>query len=301
MRYIAALLAAWLVVPVVSCGSQPADMQQSDDVLVSVGDSALTVAEVLRRMPAGLSPADSANMFERIVGHWVRDLVLLDVAEKNIPYPDRIERMVEAYRNGLIVDQYLSTVSEHAVDDVSEKRIKEYFDSHRGMLVLEQPLVRGVFVKVAENDETLDNLRRWMSRLSDEDVDNIEKYGLRQASRYEYFRDEWHEWNVIAEQIPYRFFDADAFVSSSADFETSADGSVYLLHISDYITSGNEMPYEFARLKIREILRAADVASHRDRLMDDIYRDRIRSGELRPGLYDPVTRTMKVSAEKSRN
>ena len=61
------------------------------------------------------------------------------------------------------------------------------------------------------------------------------------------------------------------------------------------------MPYEFARLKIREILRAADVASHRDRLMDDIYRDRIRSGELRPGLYDPVTRTMKVSAEKSRN
>ena len=169
------------------------------------------------------------------------------------------------------------------------------------MLVLEQPLVRGVFVKVAENDETLDNLRRWMSRLSDEDVDNIEKYGLRQASRYEYFRDEWHEWNVIAEQIPYRFFDADAFVSSSADFETSADGSVYLLHISDYITSGNEMPYEFARLKIREILRAADVASHRDRLMDDIYRDRIRSGELRPGLYDPVTRTMKVSAEKSRN
>lgn len=301
MRYIAALLAAWMVVPVVSCGSQPADMQQSDDVLVSVGDSALTVAEVLRRMPAGLSPADSANMFERIVGHWVRDLVLLDVAEKNIPDPDRIERMVEAYRNGLIVDQYLSTVSEHAVDDVSEKRIKEYFDSHRGMLVLEQPLVRGVFVKVAENDETLDNLRRWMSRLSDEDVDNIEKYGLRQASRYEYFRDEWHEWNVIAEQIPYRFFDADAFVSSSADFETSADGSVYLLHISDYITSGNEMPYEFARLKIREILRAADVASHRDRLMDDIYRDRIRSGELRPGLYDPVTRTMKVSAEKSRN
>ena len=301
MRYIAALLAAWLVVPVVSCGSQPADMQQSDDVLVSVGDSALTVAEVLRRMPAGLSPADSANMFERIVGHWVRDLVLLDVAEKNIPDPDRIERMVEAYRNGLIVDQYLSTVSEHAVDDVSEKRIKEYFDSHRGMLVLEQPLVRGVFVKVAENDETLDNLRRWMSRLSDEDVDNIEKYGLRQASRYEYFRDEWHEWNVIAEQIPYRFFDADAFVSSSADFETSADGSVYLLHISDYITSDNEMPYEYARLKNRELLRAADVASHRDRLMDDIYRDRIRSGELRPGLYDPVTRTMKVSAEKSRN
>ena len=301
MRYIAALLAAWLVVPIVSCGSQPADTQQSDDVLVSVGDSALTVADVLRRMPAGLSSADSANMFERIVGHWVRDLVLLDVAEKNIPDPDRIERMVEAYRNGLIVDQYLSTVSEHAADDVSEERIKEYFETHRGMLVLEQPLVRGVFVKVAENDETLDNLRRWLSRLSDEDVDNIEKYGLRQASRYEYFRDEWHEWNVIAEQIPYRFFDADAFVSSSADFETVADGSVYLLHISEYITSGNEMPYEFARHKIREILHAADVASHRDRLMDDIYRDRIRSGELRPGLYDPVRRTMKVSAEKSRN
>ncbi|MDE6392229.1 MAG: peptidyl-prolyl cis-trans isomerase [Muribaculaceae bacterium] len=301
MRYIAAFAAACLLVQLLSCRSQSADAQQSDDVLVSVGDSTLTVSEVLRRIPAGLNPADSANMFERIVGDWVRDLVLIDVAEKNIPDMDRIDRMVEAYRNGLIVSQYLSTVSERAADDVPESRIKRYYETHRDGLVLDQPLVKGVFVKVAANDETLDNLRKWMSRLTDEDVDNIEKYGLRQATRYEYFRDEWHEWSVIAEQIPYRFFDADAFVSSSADFETEADGSVYILHISDYIPSGKEMPYEFARLKIREILRATDVASHRDRLMEDIYRERIRSGALRPGLYDPVGRKFSNPVDNSKN
>lgn len=301
LRYIVLILAVGMMLVSVSCGDGREDKSASGDVLVSVGDSSLTVDEVLLRIPRGLDPTDSVNMFRRIVGDWVRDLVLIDVAEKNIPDMARIERMTEAYRNGLIVSQYLSVMSERSASDVPESRIRDYYEAHRSSFVLDQPLVKGIFIKVADNDESLDNLRRWMSHMTDESVDNIEKYGLRQASRYEYFRDEWHEWNVVAEQIPYRFFDADAFVRSSSGFETSVDGSVYLLHISDYVPSGSEMPYEFARHKIREILRATDIASYRERLIVDIYRDRIRSGELCPGLYDPVKGEMKTPAVNSCN
>lgn len=294
LRYIASYVVASVAVFVASCGSETSGRQDVGDVLVAVGDSTLTMSDVLNQIPVGLNPVDSANMFIRIVGDWVRDLVLRDVAEKNIPDMERIERMTESYRNGLIVNQYLSTMSDHADDDISESRIKEYYEANHADMVLSQPLIKGAFIKVAENDESLDNLRRWMSQLNDEAVDNIEKHGLRQASIYEYFRDEWHEWNVVAEQIPYRFFDADAFVRSSDNFETSAEGSVYLLHISEYIPSGNEMPYEFARLKIREILRATDKASYIDRLILDIYKDRIKSGKLRPGLYDPLKGELKT-------
>ena len=278
-----------------SCGSKEADAQQDDEVLVSVGDSVLTVSAVVRQIPRGLDPADSAAMFRRITDAWVMDLVLIDVAEKNIPDLDKIERMVEAYRNDLIVNRYLSTMAEQAGSDVPESRVKEYYEANRQEFVLTQPLVKGVLVKVSETDESLDNLRMWMTDLNDATVDKIEKTGLRQASAYRYFRDEWTEWSAVAEQIPYRFFDADAFVRSSRNFETTAEGSVYLLHISEYLLSGTEMPYEYARVKIKEILRASDISAFRRKLTEEIYGDKIRQGILKPGIYDSVKREIKTT------
>lgn len=282
------------------CGSKDSEIQPDDDVLVSVGDSVLTVSAVVRQIPRGLDPVDSAALFRRITDAWVMDLVLIDVAEKNIPDLDRIERMVEAYRNDLIVNRYLSTMTMQSGGDISEKRVKEYYEANREKFILTQPLVKGVLVKVSEADESLDNLRQWMSDLNDESLDKIEKTGLRQASAYRYFRDRWTEWSAVAEQIPYRFFDADAFVRSSKYFETTAEGSVYLLHISEYMLSGTEMPYEYASVKIREILRASDMAGFRRRLIDDIYGDKIRRGVLKPGIYDPVKREIKSTNKQNR-
>lgn len=300
MRYfrdITVTILSAIVATLSSCGSKPVEAQGGDDILVTFGDSTLTKSDVLRRIPRGLDPADSAHLFSRIVDGWIRDLVLSDVAEKNISDPERIERMVEAYRNSLIVNEYLQSMSDKAGSDIPESRIREYYDANHEQMVLTQPLVKGAYLKVSANDESLDNLRRWMTQFTDESFDKIEKSGLRQASQYKYFKDEWHEWNVITDQIPYRFYDADAFVRSTKNFETSDGGSVYLLHISEYLPTGTEMPYEFARLKIREILRVSDIAAMRNNLMIDIYRQRIDEGKLRPGLYDPVAGRMKEDPE----
>lgn len=288
-RLILPFLSVLSLCALVGCGQKEKMVPGDDGVLVQVGDSTLRMADVLLKIPVGLSPEDSAAMFNSIVGDWVRDLVLADYAEKNIPDMARIDRMVEEYRNNLIVNEYLRNMSDRVGSDVAESRVRDYYAAHRAEMVLEQPLVKGAFIKLSETDESLDDLRRWMSRLSEQDVDNIEKSGLRRAAQYSYFNDQWQEWSSVAEQIPYRFFDADAFLNSTHYFETSDNGIVYLLHISDYINSGHEMPYEFARLRIREILHTADVSAYRRRLMDDIYRDQIKAGVLRPGLYDPVT------------
>lgn len=297
-RYILSVLFTVLLPIISSCGKKPAVSQENEDVLVTVGDSSLTVTEVVRRIPAGLSVEDSTSLFDRIVEEWVRDLVLADYAENNIPDIQRIDRMVEAYRNNLIVNQYLQSMSEGAKTEISEERIRRFYDANHESMVLEQPLVKGVFLKVAETDESLPGLRRWFAQFNDNAIDYIEKSGLRQALQYKYFKDEWIEWGAIAEQIPYRFFDADAFLRSTKNFETTDAGSVYLLRISDFVPSGSEMPYEFARLKIAEIIESSDVASYRKRLISDIYRRQINDGILKPGKYDPLTGNYKDDKRK---
>lgn len=264
------------------------------EILVSVGDSSLRMADVLLRMPRGLTPEDSTAMFNRIVDGWVRNLVLSEYAQKNIPDLDKIDRLTEAFRNNLIVNSYLNSMIEQGKNDVSEERVRQYFEANRENMVLDEPVIKGAFLKVGESVGDIDHLRAWMSEFSESSIDKVEEAGLKYASTYNYFKDEWRPWSSVAEQIPYRFFDADAFVRSTRDFETNDAGSIYLLHISDYLLSGTEMPYEYARDRIREILVKYDLGKRQEKLIADIYRKQIKEGVLRPGIYDPLGHKLKT-------
>ena len=283
-----------------SCVGNEVPEKTDDDILVSVGDSSLTLREVLADIPSGISPEDSTEMFHAIVDNWIRDLMLYGVAVKNVPDIDRIERLVSDYRNNLIIASYLRQMEESGEHIVREGDIRKYYDSHKEELILEQPLVKGVFLKVPDNDENLPRLRKWMASPGDEAVDNIEKHGLKQASQYEYFMDTWQEWNRVADQIPYKFFDADAFVSDTRDFETTYGGSAYILHISEYLGSGSRMPYEYARGKISGILLNAEMSKYRNSLINALLRKEMENGTLRAGLYDPVSGRMRDNENKEK-
>lgn len=285
---IAAVVA--VVAGALSCSGPDQAPADENEELVAFGDSALRLRDVISRIPAGLDPVDSLAMFGNLVDEWVRQMALADFAQKNLTDYDRIERMVDAYRTNLIVSSYLQSMAEQSQSVIEETRIKNYFEVNKENMVLEEPIVKGAFLKVNESDESLDRLRQWMSEFSDRSIDRIEEAGLRHASNYQYFKDQWMPWSEIAQQIPYRFFDADAFVKSQNNFETADGGSVYLLHISDYRLSGSIMPYEYARQVISEILESGDITSRTERLISDIYRRQIDEGLLRPGLYDPVAR-----------
>lgn len=294
-RYILSCLIVASVAMLSACGGKKTDSQVDSDVLVTVGDSSLRLNDVIVKIPVGLNPADSAAMFHQIVDNWIRDLVLIEFAEKNVPDIDRIDRMTMEYRNNLIVNEYIQSMSETSTPKVSEKRIREYYNQHHADLILDQPLVKGAYLKVPLSDTNLPNLRKWMASFSEESIDNIEKSGLHHALQYNYFKDQWYEWSAIADQIPFRFDDADIFVKNNKNFETSDAASTYLLHIHDFIPSGSKMPYEFAKLKISQILHNSDVVNFRKQLVSDIYRDCMKNGSLKPGLYDPIKCEMKPS------
>lgn len=263
------------------------------DILVEVRDSALTMRDVLSRVPAGLSAGDSAEMVKAEIDRWLRNMMLTDLAAENVADLDRIERLAEDYRNSLIIERYLRSKGDEA-EKVSQEEIKAFYDAHAEEMKLKAPLIKGIYLKVSDSEERLDDIRKWMSAATPSATDNIEKYGLRHASQYEYFLDRWVDWNVVAEQIPYRFFDADAFLDSTRDFETSYGGSVYILHISGYLASGSSMPYEYAYTRIEDILDNERRNVYRNNLLGSLYAKGIRDGILKPGIYDPVKGEMKL-------
>lgn len=278
-----------ILILAVACGAQDG-RSAHNDILVSIGDSLLTREAVVRRIPVGLSESDSAALFGRIVDSWIESMVLEEMAREKLPDLEEIERKVAHYRNRLIVSDYLSRMRRSNSDHPSPDSVRSFYDLHRGEMLAERPLVKGLFVKVGEKIDGLEEIRRCIQTADDASIDLLERQYASDVSQYEYFEKTWVDWQTIAELIPYRFYDPDAFVNSTSDFETSYNGNVYLLHISEYLPTGSELPFEFAAPRIEAMLEQSGMTTYTRRLVESLVKEAVNDGRLVGVGYDPVAR-----------
>lgn len=280
----AAAIAA--VVLISACSSSNNNMEKSGVELVTIADTTLMLSDVERQLPAGISSADSIVMTKKIVEAWIKDNLLKDIAINNIADMESIERRVADYRNRLILMEYMSSMAGSRAKSVSDNDIKQYYAKFGDEMLLERPLVKGVYLKVSADADRLDQVRDWVANPSQQSIDRLEKYGLKEAMQYDYFMTRWVDWSRIVDQIPYRFEDADEFVATHRNFETTKDGALYLLHISDYLKSGEKMPYSFAVSRIKEILEGVNISEYQDRLMKELLTKAVKEGKVKIKAYD---------------
>lgn len=272
------LLGGW---GVAACGRGDAVQADVEDVVVEVGDSALTVSDVVKRIPHGIAPADSAALFNSIVDGWMEQMLLTDIGRDNIDDMAEIERMVAQYRKKLIVASYRRSLRASHRWSVPEDSIRRYFRANSQSLILERPVMKGLYVKIPADASRLADIRRWMMTATPDAIDNLERYGLTDAIEYSFFEDQWTDWDIVARQIPYRFPDPDIFVATKQNFETTYGGMTYLLHISSYLPSGEVMPYEVAAPLIAERLEVEAGQKYERQLIAGLYAKARKEGRLR--------------------
>ncbi len=223
--------------------------------IVSVGNRYLTREMLDQVIPDGLSPRDSSAFADAYVRHWAEDELVYDVAQKNIPDVERIENLVDRYRRELFVHEYQKQILSEKLDaEISDDAVKNYYRTHLDKFVLKTPIVKGLFLKVAETTPELKNLKKWYRVKDHASVENIEKYTLHNIINYDYFYDRWVSFDEVMSAIPYTVTDANRFLQTHTFLEINNEGYWYLLNISDYLPAGAHMPLDFARTQIEEIL-----------------------------------------------
>lgn len=263
------------------CGGDKQYPVSESRVIAMVGDSVLTEEMVVRSMPKGLSSDDSALLFKKTVDDWVKSRVLSDFILDDPEAMARIDRLVDNYRASLLISEYVGRRNQGRIGKVSEKSIKKYYDLHKNEMLLEHPLVKGIFMRVPDNYSRLEDLRRQMAKASEKTLDKIERHGLDANTQYEYFCDRWVDWSRVEESMPLNSDNPDSLLMSGRDFMVSQGGNTYLLHISEYIKSGSVMPYDFASGQIEEILYRQKSKDYESELIGDILRDAEESGRLK--------------------
>lgn len=264
-----------------------------DNVLLQYGDNTLTYDEVISQIPVYLSGTDSAAMFRTLVDNWIKDNVLAEFAEERLYDIENIDKKVKEYRNQLIVQEYLSKMRDTQTPKVEEHRVKEYYDQHRRELKLEVPLVKGIFMKVNSNARNKEEIKRLIASDDTEKIDKLERDWLDKSLEYNYFRDKWIDWETLTNMIPYRFGDPDKFLSENKYFETEYGDCTYYLVITEYLPTGEEQPYEFAKSWITGILTQGELAEYERVLVESLVNKSIKEKKLDAVGYDPIRHEMK--------
>ena len=241
--------------------------------LVEVSGEFLYKEDLQAAFPLNISKDDSVLFAEHYIRNWIEDALLFDKAEGNIPDNDKISKLVENYRRALIMHTYQEElVNQKLANDISEEEINAYYEKNKELFRLDNPLVKGLFIKVPLSSPDLGNVRVWYRKNNQDIIEKLEKYSLRNAVSYDYFYDRWTSVPDVAAKIPLKVLDTDAnYLDKNRNVEVKDTAFCYFLHIEDFLGKDKQKPLDFARDEIKEILINLKRVEFINKVKEDLY------------------------------
>lgn len=241
--------------------------------LVEVSGEFLYKEDLQAALPLNISKDDSVLFAEHYIRNWIEDALLFDKAEGNSPDNDKISKLVENYRRALIMHTYQEElVNQKLANDISEEEINAYYEKNKELFRLDNPLVKGLFIKVPLSSPDLGNVRVWYRKNNQDVIEKLEKYSLRNAVSYDYFYDRWTSVPDVAAKIPLKVLDTDAnYLDKNRNVEVKDTAFCYFLHIEDFLGKDKQKPLDFARDEIKEILINLKRVEFINKVKEDLY------------------------------
>jgi len=251
------------------------------DALVKVKNKILYKSVLEDNIPKGLSSEDSTIAAEHFIRTWINDILLYDIALKNINDRESIERLVENYRKSLFIYQYEEQlVNERLTRGIDEQSLYDYYNKNKDKLILERPLVKGLFVKVPINAPQVNEIRTLSKLATPASREKLEKLSLNNGVIFEYFIDTWVDFNDLKSNFPEEKLNRDDLSIQKRMIEKHDDSFSYFLNITDFLSAGDNAPYEYAKNTVQEILINQRKIEFLKKAGDDLFKRALDKGEI---------------------
>jgi hypothetical protein len=233
-----------------SCNNKP---EASGDVVVKVYDKVLRKSDIATLVPENTTSVDSADIVDRYIQEWVNKELILQKAMLNISSNPSIDKMVEDYRNSLIVSKYMELlVDQKAETEIGDREIADFYNGNQENFILNEEIINGIFLTVPPDAPRLDELKLWMKNRSEEYLLELEDYCFQNATKYEDFSEKWLPASVVEKYLPEPL--NKSTLKKGVTIEQSDSLSRYYLVVFDEKGTGEIAPLIYVRTQIIKIL-----------------------------------------------
>lgn len=258
------------------------------DAVVTVGKQSLYESDLIG-LTIGLNSEDSAQVTDTYIRQWATEVLEYEKAKKEVNDNRRIEAMVEEYRRSLYLHDYEEQLVRNRMPkQVDPDSVKNFYERFPERFILKDNLLRGLLLVVHQDAPNLQNLKKWLVNLTDENMENIEKYAYQYASGYELFTDRWQHQSNILLRLPIHQGNLNDMLRHNSLIEMQDSVSIYLLQITEKKFAGEQMPLEYATPDIERTILSLRQVQYIEREKERIYQRAKDQGQI---IYKQQTDT----------
>ena len=285
MRKLNYILCTIFAVVAVSCtdGDKSNDAKLGEDVIAMVDGKELRIDDVMRDMPAGITGADSVTFMRMYVDNWVLNRLKMKRAEEVLTSSEDIERLVEGYRQSLMMRQLDQYYIDNMLDvEITDKQISAYYRAHSAAFKLDHNVVQGVVVKVPKtfrNTTTLTTALRNSAKANDwAELDALaEKHTLSVTN----MTAQWVSYSDFLSNLPTeRSRSYNDLITKSTVQQMTSDDAIFYFIITDRALKGELAPIASVESDIRRRL----YAERRDQIVAEyeaeLKRESVEAGRV---------------------
>jgi hypothetical protein len=224
--------------------------------LARVFENYLYPSDLKGVVPVEVSGQDSITIVNDFVEKWIRNQLLLNIAEINLTEQEKdVAREIENYRSSLLIYAYQQSYLQQKLDTiVNEGEIEAYYKENMANFILNEPMMKGLFIKLPVNSPEIYRVRQWYRSDNDEDLKRLEAYCFKNAKVYDHFNEHWVNINEVVRMIP---SDDKILLNTLKNrnyIEIRDQNYYYFVSAKQLAFEGTTTPYELVKNNIHSII-----------------------------------------------
>lgn len=249
----------------------------NDTLLAEVYTEKLMLSELLPLISHNhtTSPEDSAAQVRNFVESWVREELLLYEAARNLPADINIDKLIQDYRESLLLSNYENVLVKTLLDTVvTESELRTYYARNKEQYQLEDPILRCHYIKLPRAiPEREKFLRLWNTTLPDEAAE-LRNYAQTHAADYLLQDSSWYRLPDIERLLPprvlYSYHLTPGRVSRFSDQQYE-----YHLRVIHFVTTRESAPLSYVREQAKRYILHKRKIELLEKIKADIYQREI--------------------------
>lgn len=218
---------------------------------------------------AGMTPKDSLYQLKVYTEQWIRDQLMLDVANNNVTMTTEIEQMVKTYEATLIMNEYEEAlINQRLNTEVTPQELASYYSNNKEQYQAGVSWVRCHFVKVKRAVPELQQLKKWFKSDAGVDFERVKLFCVKNKTVHILNEDLWIEYDKLVKELP-----KDAIGNRHREKQSILDrmdeNYQYLLQIFEYRDKEDAAPLPQVQDEIKRIL----LHQRRNKILQDLRKE----------------------------
>jgi hypothetical protein len=230
--------------------------EHNDEVVAKVGANILTYRDLSSVLPSGITQSDSISQSKEYIQRWIKQELMLRMAEMNLSREQKdFNRELEDFRSSLIIHKYQQQLLVQKLDTVvTENDIRQFYENHPEQFILEQNIVKAVYVELPKAVARPDQIKKWMLAPDDKSQTELEAYSIRFATKFDHFNHRWVDFVRIRTRLPFNYNLSEKQLKRNNFIEVRDAEKYYFVSIKDFRLTGEQAPFDFVKERIENLI-----------------------------------------------